>query len=92
LLFAMRSDGLKKILAQIYRNPGIYCTKIAENTGLSRATVSGHVKYLEEQGIVQAEREGRYVLYTISDTYSHALTEYVDRCPKPARVPAEHAK
>ncbi len=81
LLSAMRSDSLKKILAQIHQDPGIYGAKIAENVGLSRATVSGHVKHLEELGIVKAEREGRCVVYTISNTYSQALTEYVDRCP-----------
>ena len=89
LIIAMSNDTLRGIITQISLNRGAHIEELAEESGLSRATVYTHVKYLERQGIVASEREGRYVGYTLTDNYARMLAEYVhDRSPEPARIPA----
>lgn len=92
LIITMNNDARRGIITQIFLNGGAHTEELAEESGLSKATVYTHVKYLEHQGIVMSEREGRYVRYTLTDNYARMLmTEYVhDRSPEPARVPAEH--
>lgn len=41
---------------------------LANLFGLSQPTISRHLKTLRERGIVNAEREGQSVFYTLSDT------------------------
>ena len=91
LIITMNNDARRGIITQIFLNQGAHTEELAEESGLSKATVYTHVKYLERQGIVTSEREGRYVRYTLIDNYARMLmTEYVhDHSPEPARVPAE---
>ncbi|MDV4342738.1 helix-turn-helix domain-containing protein [Methanoculleus sp. YWC-01] len=91
LIIAMGNDTLRGIITQISLNRGAHTEELAEESGLSKATVYTHVKYLERQGIVTSEREGRYVRYTLTDDYFRILAEYThNRSPEPARVPAEN--
>ncbi|WP_221057196.1 winged helix-turn-helix transcriptional regulator [Methanoculleus chikugoensis] len=91
LIITMNNDARQGIITQIFLNGGAHTEELAEESSLSKATVYTHVKYLERQGIVTSEREGRYVRYTLIDNYARMLmTEYVhDHSPEPARVPAE---
>jgi len=92
LIITMNNDVWRGIITQIFLNGGAHTEELAEGSGLSKATIYTHVKYLERQGIVMSGREGRYVRYTLADNYARMLvTEYVhDRSSEPARVPAEH--
>lgn len=92
LIIAMESDSLRKIVTQIHLNQGARTEELADELGLSRATIRMHVKHLENLGIVRSERAGRPVRYTLTNNYSRALIEYVDlRNPESIRIPAEHA-
>ncbi|HOI57634.1 MAG: helix-turn-helix domain-containing protein [Methanoculleus sp.] len=91
-IIAMGNDTLRGIITRILLNQGACTEELAEESGLSRATVYTHVKYLEHLGIVTSEREGRYVRYTLTDDYSRILTEYAhNRSSGSAGIPAEHA-
>jgi predicted transcriptional regulator len=92
LIIAMENDSLRRIIAQIYLNQGARTEELAEESGLSKATVYVHVKYLESLGIVRSDRAGRSVQYTLTNNYSRALIEYVNiRNPESIRIPVEHA-
>ncbi len=43
-------------------------TELAETLGMSQPTTSRHLKTLRERGMVQAEREGQSVIYSLVDT------------------------
>jgi DNA-binding transcriptional ArsR family regulator len=53
------------------------CTRLAGRHGLtpSRQAVSQHVDVLEEAGLVQRRREGRYTFHHLDTTPLHALTD-----------------
>ena len=49
------------ILQQIAQRGGLPCTGLAERDCISPATLSHHIKELQEAGLIVAEREGRGV-------------------------------
>ncbi|PLT29622.1 ArsR/SmtB family transcription factor [Peribacillus deserti] len=52
-----------KILRDVLYHP--YSTKqLAETYGLTEATISGHIKLLQQAGLVSGERKGYYVFYS----------------------------
>mgnify|MGYP000880606193 FL=1 len=86
LIIAMGNDSLRGIITRIYLNQDARIEELAEETGLSRATIYTHVKHLENLGIIRSERAGRSVRYTLTDDYSHTLMRPPDGSPEPARV------
>ena len=49
------------ILQQIARQPVLPCSALCEHETLSAATISHHLKELQEVGLVEGERDGRSV-------------------------------
>jgi predicted transcriptional regulator len=86
LIIAMGNDSLRRIIIQIYLNQGARIEELAEESGLSRATIYTHVKHLEDLGIVRSERAGRSVRYALTDDYSRVLMIHQNSSPEPARV------
>lgn len=74
LIIALRNESLRRIITEIYLNQGACNEEIAEDVGLSGATVYEHIRYLEDLGVVIAERDGRCVRYTLAENYSRILT------------------
>jgi predicted transcriptional regulator len=56
-----RSDGARRILAELTANPGLSGTDLAVRLGLQASTVTYHVKRLQEAGLVAAARDGRVI-------------------------------
>ncbi len=63
IMNAMSDESRMKILRQVFYHP--YCTQqLAEMYSLSEATVSKHLKVLNQAGLVHSERKGNYVFYS----------------------------
>lgn len=60
IMNAMSDETRMKILRQVFYHP--YCTQqLAEMYSLSEATVSKHLKVLNQAGLVYSERKGNYM-------------------------------
>lgn len=53
------------ILQQIAQRPAMPCSCLNERVCISPATLSHHMKELQEAGLVEAEREGRAMKLTL---------------------------
>ena len=73
LITVLRNESLRRIITEIYLNQGACNEEIAEDVGLSGATVYEHLRYLKDLGVVIAERDGRCVRYTLAESYSRIL-------------------
>ena len=47
------------ILQQIARQPVLPCSALCEHESISAATISHHLKELQDSGLVEGERDGR---------------------------------
>ena len=64
------------IFQQIAREPNLPCTALHVQEELSPATISHHLKELQEAGLIHAEREGRGMRLTLQrDVWQAYLRE-----------------
>ncbi len=62
---ALRRKYSRRIIAQLASENELSTATLSERVGKSRSTVSWHLSRLHEEGIVEKERDGRTVLYSL---------------------------
>jgi ArsR family transcriptional regulator len=70
---ARRYDILKKLSA---REAAIPCSEMLAGAGISPATLSHHMRELELAGLVRAEKDGKFVRYSLQQP---VLRAFLDR-------------
>ena len=79
---ALASTARRKILA--YVNQGeLSAGEIAERFDFSKPALSGHLRILEEAGLISREKRGQYVYYKlVPDRLANTLYSWVaEVCP-----------
>jgi ArsR family transcriptional regulator len=77
-----------RIFEAISARKEMNCGEIVSMRGVTPATVSHHLKILQEAGLIDSRREGQFVysrsLPGVIDAYTRALARIVN--PKPSRA------
>lgn len=77
LLKVLADDTRLKIIRALSQKD-MYVELLAERLDLSPATVSFHMKKLQQTGLVDARREQYYTIYSLHrDVFSHSLSELI---------------
>jgi len=73
------SDGnrLKMVLA-LFHHPTLCACQIIEWLGVTGATVSRHLQQLQTAGLVEAEKDGRWVHFTLSPNFPSQLRTWLE--------------
>ena len=73
------SDGnrLKMVLA-LFHHPDLCACQITEWLGVTGATVSRHLQQLQHAGLVHAEKEGRWVHFSLTEDFPHELRAWLE--------------
>ncbi|HLE96665.1 MAG TPA: helix-turn-helix domain-containing protein [Candidatus Thermoplasmatota archaeon] len=70
-LAALHAPTRRELLDAVHRRPGVTQADLARELGLTRATLSHHVRHLRDAGLLQARRDGlRIRLYAVRETDS----------------------
>jgi predicted transcriptional regulator len=59
----------KKVCRMIYENPGISNMELCEKLGLSKGTVSSHIKTLDDMNCLEVELTGKFKNYYLREGY-----------------------
>ncbi|NMA23944.1 EPS-associated transcriptional regulator, MarR family [Methanoculleus chikugoensis] len=62
----LQNGTRRQIFALLLEKPGIMQSELAEIVGISRSTVAWHMRQLTADGLVEANRDGRAVCYTLT--------------------------
>ncbi|WP_231476538.1 winged helix-turn-helix transcriptional regulator [Methanoculleus sp. MH98A] len=62
----LRNGTRRQIFALLLEKPGITQSEIAEIVGISRSTAAWHLRRLAADGLVEANRDGQTVCYTLT--------------------------
>ncbi len=76
LLISLREEPSRTILGHLLESPDATRNDLAKRLGLTGPTVSHHMQDFEAEGIVTAERDGRFVRYRLSEGASEFLNEH----------------
>lgn len=69
---ALADETRLHIFEAISRNAQMYCGEIVSQRGVTPATVSHHMKVLNEAGLIACRREGQFI-------YSEAVPETIEQ-------------
>lgn len=75
LISILKNDISRKIICEILRCQPVNNNSLAEKLGVSASTVSWHVKYLKEQGIILISKHGKNNIYNIGHDYCHIIKD-----------------
>jgi ArsR family transcriptional regulator len=80
------ADGTRlRILEAISARDEMNCGEIVSLQGVTPATVSHHLKVLQEAGLIETRKDGLFVyscvVPTVMEAYTHALAKIVHREP-----------
>ena len=67
VLNALRRKYSREIIAYLATEDSLTTTELAERVEKSPSTVSWHLSHLHEAGLVEKERHGRAVVYSLTD-------------------------
>jgi ArsR family transcriptional regulator len=65
------ADPTRREILRMLRERDLAAGEIAARFDMTAPTISHHLSVLKEAGLVQAEREGRSVVYSIDTTVVH---------------------
>lgn len=75
-----------EILSRIARAGELACANLVQDLSVTPATISHHIKELNDAGLVEGRRDGKFHFYRVNST---AWNEYLKELSR--RVPAEKA-
>ena len=77
-LFRGFSDASRLSILEVLVEEKTTVGEIVEQTGLSQPNVSSHLRCLSDCGLVVSKRDGRHMLYQISDPRVQQLIELAE--------------
>lgn len=77
-LFRGFADPTRLGILETLRDGPLSVGEIVDATGLSQSNVSNHLACLKDCGLVGCERQGRNVIYRVSDLRVNELQAFVD--------------
>ena len=73
------ADPSRLTILELLRGGRKSVGEIVEATDLSQPNVSNHLRCLSDCGLVQGEREGRFIYYKLSDSRVNAILKHSEQ-------------
>jgi len=78
ILKAMSDESRVRILAILKEKQNLCVCEIREIIGLSQPAISSHLKILENAGLIQNVKDGKWVNYRLNDKLEVNIKELLD--------------
>ncbi|WP_011308274.1 winged helix-turn-helix transcriptional regulator [Methanosarcina barkeri] len=76
IISALQNVTSKKIVLEIRNGQCTTNIALAQEIGVSRATISWYIKNLKDIGIVQETKKGRNIIYRVNPSYENFIEKY----------------
>jgi len=76
-VFKAFSDLNRRKIIRLLRKKAMYPSDLADNLGVSKPTVSEHLKILYNAGLVEKERQGSNILYFLNTSILEEAAYYL---------------
>jgi predicted transcriptional regulator len=74
ILSVLSQETERDLVLHLLKNPGASQKELSEFAGISPASINWHMNRLAKTGLVEARREGPFVLYTVKSEPARILT------------------
>jgi len=79
ILKAISDESRIRILAILKEKQNLCVCEIREIIGLSQPAISSHLKILENAGLIQNVKDGKWVNYRLNSEVEIIVTEFLDK-------------
>jgi len=76
-LFKALSDPTRRRIIQLLREKDMTPTEILEKINVSQPTLSHHLDILKRANLIEGEREGQFIKYSLNMSVFEMLIEYL---------------
>ncbi|HUW65582.1 MAG TPA: autorepressor SdpR family transcription factor, partial [Spirochaetia bacterium] len=77
LLFKALADPTRRRILQLLRQGDLTAGEIADQFPISRPSISHHLNLLKHAGLVQDERRGQHIVYSLNTTVFQEVFTWV---------------
>ena len=75
--FRALADPTRRRILELLAKKDLTAGEIAEEFPIAFASVSRHLALLKDAGLVEAEREGQFIRYSLNTTVYHEVVRYL---------------
>lgn len=76
IISALQNITSKRIVLEVQDGKCTTNIALAQEIGVSRATISWYVKNLKNIGIIQETKTGRNIIYKVNPSYENLIEKY----------------
>jgi ArsR family transcriptional regulator, arsenate/arsenite/antimonite-responsive transcriptional repressor len=76
-LFKALNDATRREILEMLKNRNMTAGEIAEQFNISKPSISHHLDLLKQAGLVEAEKQGQFITYSLNTTVVDELMKWV---------------
>lgn len=77
LVFKAISDPTRRKILKLLRQGDMTAGEIADQFSISKPSISHHLNILKQSGLVQDEKKGQFIFYTLNTTVFQDLVRWL---------------
>lgn len=77
LLFKALNDQTRREILELLKKKDLTAGEIAEHFSISKPSISHHLDLLKQAGLVDAEKKGQFILYSLNTTVVDEILKWV---------------
>jgi ArsR family transcriptional regulator len=76
-LFKALNDPIRRDILDLLKNKDMSAGDIADHFNIGKPTVSHHLDLLRQAGLVTSEKQGQFIIYSISTTVLDEILQWI---------------
>jgi DNA-binding transcriptional ArsR family regulator len=68
ILFKALNDGTRREILELLKQKDMTAGEIADHFSISKPSISHHLDLLKQAGLIEAEKQGQYITYSLNTT------------------------
>lgn len=77
LLFKALNDQTRRDILELLKEKDLTAGEIADHFNISKPSISHHLDLLKQAGMVDAEKKGQFVMYSLNTTVVDEVLKWV---------------
>lgn len=85
LAFKALNDNTRREILELLRKKDLSAGEIVEKFKISGPSISHHLEILKRAGLIQSEKQGQYVIYTLNTTVLDDIMKWMMQFNNPKK-------
>ncbi len=93
-LFKALNDQTRRDILELLKQKDLTAGEIADHFNISKPSISHHLDILKQAGLVEADKQGQYIYYSLNTTVVDEFLKWMMQFKQPVKKvkPVPHAK